>query len=138
MRTPLGENGAAAADVRKLLEGYPPEVRELTLRARELVRELAPAAAEEIDWSARMLGYTFIPGTYKGLILAISPQKRYVNVIFSTGVELLEEGLDDQGVLEGTDKKARHVKVRSAEILNDPTIRRLVEAAVERTPRRPG
>jgi hypothetical protein len=58
-----------------------------------------------------------------------------LNIIFAKGVELLEEGLDDKGLLEGTGKQARHIKVRNEEILNDPTTRRLIEAAVERTPR---
>jgi hypothetical protein len=126
---------ASEEDIQQLLESYPPEVRELALKAREIVREIAPDAVEEIDWKTKMIGYSFIPGTYKGLILTISPQKSYVNIIFAKGVELLEEGLDDKGLLEGTGKQARHIKVRNEGIVEDPTTRKLIAAAVERTPR---
>lgn len=129
------QNASPGADLERLLEGYPPEVGELALQARALVRDLAEGAVEEFDDSAKMLGFNFIPDTYKGLILTIAPQRNYVNIVFSAGVELLEAGVDDKGLLEGTGKKARHIKVRDAEVLNDPTTRRLIETAVQRTPR---
>lgn len=135
VNTSPGMNVATDADVHKLLEGHSPEVCELALKARQLVREIAPDAGEEIDWAANMLGCTFLPGTYRGLILAISPAKTYLSIILSKGVELLEEGLDDKSLLEGTGKRARHIKVRNEEILSDPATRRLIEGAVERTPR---
>ena len=119
--------------VTELFAPYPAEVRELAMRARELMRELLPDAAEEIDTKPPLLGYTYRPGTYKGLILAIMPQKGYVNVVFSKGVELLE--LDSAGLLEGTGKVARHVKVRDADRLDHPQLRALVTAAAARTPR---
>src|SRR5436305_1821082 len=86
--------------VTELFAPYPPEVRELAAQARALMRELIPDAAEEVDTKPPLLGYTYRPGTYTGLILAIMPQKSYVNVVFSKGVELLE--LDSAGLLEGT------------------------------------
>src|SRR2546429_7883834 len=97
---------------------YPAEVRELAMRARELMRELLPDAAEEIDTKPPLLGYTYRPGTYKGLILAIMPQKGYVNVVFSKGVELLE--LDSAGLPEGTGQVARHVKGQGAGLPHPP------------------
>jgi hypothetical protein len=131
----MPRSDATDGNVGKLLEAYPPEVQDLAHKARRLVSEIAPDAVEEVDWSSKMLGYTFIPGTYKGLILAVSPQKDRVNIIFAKGVEMLNEGLDDKGLLEGTGKQARHIKVRNEEILHDPTTRRLIESAVGRTPR---
>jgi hypothetical protein len=119
--------------VTELFAPYPPEVRDLAVRARALMRELLPDAAEEIDTKPPLLGYTYRPGTYKGLILALMPQKSYVNVVFSKGVELLE--LDSAGLLEGTGKVARHVKVRDQERLDHPGLRALVTAAAARTPR---
>jgi hypothetical protein len=119
--------------VTELFAPYPPEVRELATQARALMRELIPDAAEEIDTKPPLLGYTYRPGTYKGLILAIMPQKSYVNVVFSKGVELLE--LDSAGLLEGTGKVARHVKVRDKERLDHPQLRALVTEAAARTPR---
>ena len=131
----MPRNNFSAKNLSKLLEPYSPEVRKLTRQTRELVRELAPDAVQEIDWSDKLIGFSFIPGTYKGLILTIAPQREYVNIIFAKGVEMLQEGLDDRELLEGTGKQARHIKVRSEEILKYPTTRRLILAAVKRTPR---
>ncbi|SRR6266851_8438608 len=131
----MPRSAISAKDFNKLLEPYSPEVRKLTRQARALVSELAPDAVQEIDWSAKMIGFNFIPGTYKGLILTVSPQREYVNIIFATGVAMLNDGLDDRGLLEGTGKYARHIKVRSEDILNYPTTRKLIAEAVKRTPR---
>jgi len=131
----MPRSAVSAENLNKLLEPYSRGVQQLTRQARELVSELAPDAVQEIDWSSKMIGYNFIPGTYKGLILTISPQRQYVNIIFAKGVELLQEGLDDKELLEGTGKQARHIKVRSEEILKYSTTRTLIAAAVERTPR---
>jgi hypothetical protein len=92
-----------------------------------------PDAVEEIDPADRLVGFTFIPGTIKGLIVAITLQKTYVNLMFSKGVELLP--LDAAGLLEGTGKLARHIKVRSAATLEQPAVRTLIEQAADRTPR---
>jgi hypothetical protein len=116
-----------------LLSDYTPEVRALALQLRDLVRQLIPDAVEEVDLKDRLLGFTFKPRTYKGLILAIAPQRSYVNVMFSKGVELLE--IDSAGLLEGTGKVARHVKVRTEDRVRDPGLRTLIQAAAARTPR---
>ena len=121
--------------VAKLLEPYTPEIQDLALKTRDLVDELADGAEVEVDPADKLLAYSFIPGTYKGLILTIAPQRKYVNIVFAKGVEMLNEGLDDKGLLEGTGKQARHIKVRDEEVLRDPTTRRLIESAVARTPR---
>jgi hypothetical protein len=125
----------ADADVEQLLAGCEPEVRALALEARALVRGIAPSAAEEPDAQAKLIGYSFIPGTYKGLFVAIAPQRSHVNLMFAKGAELLAAGCDERGLLEGTGKRARHIKLRNRERLDDPAVGRLVEAAVARTPR---
>jgi hypothetical protein len=116
-----------------LLAGSTAEVRDLALRTRALIHEAVPDAVEEIDPADRLVGFTFIPGTIKGLIVAIALQRSYVNLMFSKGVELME--IDSAGLLEGTGKKARHIKVRSAAVLDQPQVRVLIEQAAARTPR---
>lgn len=114
-----------------LLQAYSHDVRLLALTARSLVRALVPDAVEEVDPTAKLLGITFIPGTYKGLILAIALQRSYVNLMFSRGVELLPR--DPAGLLEGTGKLARHVKIKDEAGLGRPELRVLIRAAAERT-----
>lgn len=124
-------DGPTAQQIAELLAPYSAEVRELALQVRDLISAAVPEASEEIDTAARMLGYTFIPGTYRGLILCVSPQRRYVNIILAKGVELLQS--DATGLLEGTGKQARHVKIRSADQLRLPELRALVQAAAAKT-----
>ena len=125
--TPTDEAFAA------LLAGSTADVGDLATRARLLIKTTIPDAVEEVDPPDRLIGFTFIPGTIKGLIVAITLQTNYVNIMFSKGVELTE--LDPAGLLEGTGKRARHVKVRSAGDLDRPELRALIEAAATRTPR---
>lgn len=119
--------------IAQLIAPYSPEVQQLTKALRELGRKVIPDALEEIDTTAKLLVFTFIPGTYKGAILAIAPQKSYVNIIFSKGVELQQ--VDSKGLLEGTGKLARHIKIRRPEQVEDPAVRVLIKEAVARTPR---
>jgi hypothetical protein len=120
-------------EVAELLAPWSYEVRQLALELRALVERLVPDATEELDPSAGLIAFTFQPGTYKGLFVAIAPQKSYVNLMFSKGVELLD--LDSTHVLEGTGKKARHIKFHDRERLTDPGVRTLIEEAAKRTPR---
>lgn len=124
-----GADGAFA----QLLEPCSPHVRDLAVRARSVIRDALPGASQEVDAGARLLAFTFIPGTYRGLVVAISLQKTWVNIMFSKGVELL--AIDDTGLLQGTGKLARHIKIRHAEDLDQPGVRQLIEAAAARTPR---
>jgi hypothetical protein len=119
--------------VDRLLASCSPEVRELALATRRLVLEVVPDAVEEVDERSRLLGFAFIPGTYRGLVTAITVHRSHVNLMFGRGVELLP--LDATGLLDGSGKQARHVTVRTPGQLADPAVRELIEAAAVRTPR---
>jgi hypothetical protein len=110
-----------------------PEAAALARRARAVIRQLIPDAVEEVDLPDRLVGFTFVPGTIKGLIVAITLQKTYVNIMFAKGVELME--LDAARLLEGTGKVARHVKIRTADQLDLPDLHALILEAALRTPR---
>jgi hypothetical protein len=125
MATPANEQ------LEELLGTFPVEVRQLALRVRTLVRDAVPDAAEELDPSAKLIGFTFQPGTYKGMFAAVALHRSHVNLMFSKGVELLE--LDSSGLLEGTGKRARHIRFADASRLADPAVRALVQEAARRT-----
>ena len=101
----------------------------LTLELRDLVLELAPDAIEQIDQPARLLAYGYAQ-TYTHTICVIIPQKSYVNLGFPRGVELP----DPSGLLEGTGKKARHVKIREFKQIRDPELIELLQDSIESTP----
>ncbi|WP_055474195.1 hypothetical protein [Streptomyces pathocidini] len=94
---------------------------------------MIPGAIEEVDTAAKLLGFTFQPGTYKGLITTVALHRSHVNLMFSKGAELAER--DGGELLDGTGKRARHVKLRDLRQLEDARIRDLLAAAAELTPR---
>jgi len=110
----------ATAAVEAYLEKKDPALREVANGLRALVRELAPGVVEAMSpWhmptfeSDGPLGY------------------------FSIGKEHVTFGLvratalpDPHGLLEGTGKSQRHVKLRTLEDLGRPGLRELVAAAV--------
>lgn len=107
------------------LASYAPAVQELARRARELILAIMPDAIEQFDAPARLIAYGF-DRTYRGLVCGITLQKSYVNLMFARGTELP----DPAGLLTGTGKHARHVKIQHPEDLASPALRALLEAAV--------
>lgn len=116
--------GAMDDQIAALLADCSPEVRELATATRALVREVLHDAQEEVDTSARLIAYTYQPGTYKGLAAAIALHKSWVNLMFSKGAAM--QANDPAGLLEGTGKLARHIKIRSLDRLADPGVRALL------------
>jgi hypothetical protein len=100
-------------------------VREIAARTRALVMVALPGATEQVDPPSRITAYGY-NRTYKGLICAIAPQKEYVNLMFSRGAELP----DPSGLLAGTGKRARHVKLKSPDDVTAPALRALLDDAV--------
>lgn len=123
----------SASEAEVLLAGLNERVRHLTVRINDLVATLLPDATEEVDTSARMLAFTYHPGTYKGLIVAVAPHTAHVNLMFARGAELVE--VDTHGLLEGTGRRARHIRFDDEDDLDRPGIAELVEEAARRTPR---
>ena len=118
--------------VEEFLATYPPHVQEMALRVRALVREVLPDALEMIDLPAKLIGYG-TKNSYKGTICVISPYANHVNLGFARGTSLP----DPSGLLEGTGKRARHVKLKALEDVNQPALRTLLEAAVTEHQRQP-
>lgn len=110
-----------------VLQAATPQVRSLALGAQELLGSVLKDASQETDVTAKLLAFTYAPGTYKGLVAAVAVHRGHVNIMFSKGAELAET--DSSGLLEGTGKKARHIKISSPGQLTDPRVRHLIEAA---------
>ena len=111
--------------VEEFLATYPPHVQEIALKTRALVREVLPDALEMIDLPAKLIGYG-TENSYKGTICVISPYANHVNLGFARGALLP----DPAGLLEGTGKRARHVKLKAVKDVDQPALRTLLEAAV--------
>ena len=85
------------------------------------MREAAPDAQESIKWG-------FPRYEQRGLLCSLNPAKGYVRLQFFRGADLV----DKDGLLEGTGKGMRHVKVRNIDNIPKDAICALVREAVRR------
>ena len=119
-----------SVELEDFLSAFAPGVRNLALALRDLVFEIEPQALEQIDDSAHLLAYGYA-ATYTHLMCVIILYKDYVNLGFPRGVDLP----DPEGLLEGTGKRARHVKIYELSQVDAPEIAALMQASVDITPR---
>lgn len=117
-------------ELEEFLGDYIPEVCELALRLRDLVFEIDPEVVEQIDNPAHLLAYGYAK-TYTHLMCVIVLYKDYVNLGFPRGVDLP----DPEGLLEGTGKRARHVKIREVGQVESTEVAALIQASADETPR---
>ncbi len=112
------------AEAEAFLERWP-DLKPIALKARELIFDVMPEAVEQVKpgWSVIWYG----PGAkLKDTLIVIQPQKAWVNVGLASGATLP----DPAGLLEGTGKGIRHVKLRKPEEVDNPALRALVAAQV--------
>ena len=107
-------------EFRSFLDSYAPQVRNLALDARELVLRLVPNAEEKVLRPWKTIAY----GLSKKFC-AISPYRSWINLHFHQGASLP----DPAGLLEGTGKSARHVKIASSSDLRRRALAGLIRAA---------
>jgi hypothetical protein len=113
-------------DFEKLLVNNQPQAQALALELRQLIRHLLPKAQEKIYKGWGVADYGF--GTPGRGFLSIGPQKGYVNLYFMSGVDLK----DPDGLLEGTGKRLRHVKIRTQAALQNAALHALIRQAAGR------
>ena len=101
-------------------------MRPICLRLRALVLSLHEGAWEIVWPKHRIASYGFGPKKMTEHYAYIGVQKAYVNLGFYYGAILA----DANGLLEGTGKKLRHVKVRSPDFADSRAIRALLKAAI--------
>ncbi len=111
------------AEFEKLLTTNQPEAQALARELRRLIQRLLPEAQEKIykGWGVADYGFS---ASSRGF-LSIGPNKSYVNLFFMDGVELD----DPSGLLIGTGKRLRHVKIVSPKDLHNKALHKLVREA---------
>jgi hypothetical protein len=102
-----------------------PEVEALARSARALILGVMPDAVELVWPRQNISSYGVGPKKMSEHFCYIAIFKAHINLGFYYGAEL-----DDRaGMLEGTGALMRHIKVKSPEQLDDPSLRTLVEEA---------
>lgn len=104
------------------------ENQKLTLtQLRETILSIHPQACEVVRLGDRAATYGFGPKKMSDGYVYILPYPAWVNLGFYKGADLP----DPNGLLEGTGKKLRHVKIRTVAEADNPNIRTLIQAALE-------
>jgi hypothetical protein len=116
------------ADLRDVVTRLHPQHAELYLGAHRVVLEAVPGVRSAVDLTDGAIGYGAHQFGYGGWgMAALSPHRGWVSLFLMRGATLP----DPAGVLEGSGKAMRHVKLRSAEELaeKDAALRSLLAAA---------
>jgi len=109
---------AVEADVDRLLAEHSAELQAIERALRATIRAEFPDAIEEVDFSNKLIAF-WRSMRIRGLLFAIIAHKDWVNLQLADGAELT----DPDGLIEGTGKRIRHVKIRSVEMASsDPIV----------------
>jgi len=117
--------GPTAADFEKLLEPHAPAVAEAARALRTVIAAAFPEAVEQVDFGNMLLAVGKSMAM-RDLAFAIIPHSAHVNLQLPDGVDLP----DPDGLIEGTGKRIRHVKVRSVDAASSAAVRAIVDAQV--------
>lgn len=100
-----------------------PAIAEVARYVSEVILALLPQATISMD--EQNLGFGVGTG-YRGLVFTVAPHTSHVTLGVAGGASLP----DPDGLLEGSGKVHRHVKLRSTADVDRPELRSLMEAAV--------
>ncbi len=108
-----------------LLEARSSEVQEA---ARAITGVVMAELPDGVVWFDRADGLLALgtSSAMSDLLFALIPYSRWVNLQLADGAVLP----DRDGLVEGTGKRIRHVKIRSAELALSPAVREIVQAQV--------
>src|SRR4051812_25184479 len=106
----LGASGPTEAEFETLLSVHSPAVAETARALRRVLADAFPEAVEQVDFGNKLLAVGKSMAM-RDLTFAIIPHSAHVNLQLADGVDLTHP----DGLIEGTGKRIRHVKVRSVE-----------------------
>lgn len=117
----------------EILDQADPAVAALARRARALILKVMPAAVEIVWPKQKIMSYGVGPKKMTEHFCYIGVLKDRINLGFYYGADLKAPA----GLLEGSGKELRHVKIASLSQLEKPEILKLIQAASVHLPRLP-
>ena len=121
----LGAAGPTEDDFERLLANHTPVVAETARALRRVLAAAFPEAVEQVDFGNKLLAVGKSMAM-RDLTFAIIPHSAHVNLQLADGVDLA----DPTGLVEGTGKRIRHVKIRSVDAAASPALRTIIDAQV--------
>ncbi len=113
------------AQLDELLSVTSPEMAAVARELRAVVAAALPDGTEQVDLGNRLLA---IGRSMKmrDLLFAIIPHSAHVNLQLADGIDLP----NSDGLIEGTGKRIRHIKVRSIEAARSAPVRAAIDAQI--------
>lgn len=109
----------------RILEGNAPDVVATAHALRAAVKAAMPEVVEQVDFGNGLLALGRSMAM-RDLLFAVIPHKAHVNLQLADGVDLPNL----EGLIEGTGKRIRHVKVRSVEAARSSAVRAAIDAQI--------
>lgn len=120
-------DGSVDGQIDRLLASHAAEVAAVARALRATIEGELPDVKESVDFGNRLIAFGRSM-RMRDLLFAVIPHTGHVNLQLADGVALP----DPTGIVEGTGKRIRHVKVRSVEVASSPALRELVRAQIAR------
>ena len=108
-------------EVSEYINALPEDRKEIVKALRSIILSVDPSLNESLKWKQPVY-------SKKGDICYIFPTGGHVNLGFYRAIELK----DPKGLLEGTGKKLRHIKIRSLEDIDKEYFWELVSDAISK------
>jgi hypothetical protein len=108
------------------IKNYPEPVQLIAFQLRKLILSELPGTMEMVDAPSKIIAYG-ASAKYANLVCAIAPYPKYVNLMFSRGASIP----DPDGILKGTGKKARHIRVEEMTEQIEGQIKKYLQAATQ-------
>ena len=107
------------------------DIQAIAYALRNLLADVMPNITE-VPWAhQKTVGYGVGEKKMSEHFCYLAPQKDYVNLGFNYGADLP----DPEGLLEGSGKMMRHIKIRSLDEVKRPAIRQLIKDASGHLPK---
>jgi hypothetical protein len=119
------EPGSVDAQFETLLAASSPDIAATARALRRAVADANPTATQSVDLPDRLLAFGTGP-KLRDMLFAIIPHAAHVNLQLADGADLP----NPDGLIEGTGKRVRHVKVRTAEAAGSAAVRGVIDAEI--------
>jgi hypothetical protein len=103
-----------------------PKMQPIAQRLRGIVFEIDPNTVEVVRLGDRAATYGVGPKKMSEGYAYVLPHKNWVNLGFFKGADLP----DPAGLMEGTGKKLRHIKIHTLQDAEQPAVQTLIEEAL--------
>lgn len=110
-------------DFEEVIGGFSEEIKNLTRQTRSLIHKILPEVVEVVWIQQKNIGFGTGLKKKTEHFCWLMPATHHISLGFNYGTELP----DPKGMLEGTGKLFRHVKIKSSDDLSNPDLIELIK-----------